>query len=122
MSSTDSIVNEIINMSPPLALIALLNLIGFSLKKSPIKDGYIPLVLIVIGGAVYPYISDIGQITFKVRNPFVLQAIYGALFGGASVGINQVWKQFMGGEKKSSEDTVKQTQQQQQPDTDKTKL
>jgi prepilin signal peptidase PulO-like enzyme (type II secretory pathway) len=86
----------LLQSSPPIALAIGLNLLGLALKTSPIKNWLIPILLPVMGAAVYPFISEQGAINFQVKNPDALQAVYGFVIGAGSVGLNQMLRQFTG--------------------------
>ncbi len=86
--------NELLDFSPPLALAAALNLLGIALKKSPIANWLIPLLLPVIGAGVYPLISQ--PLHYQCAHPIVLMAIYGFVIGSGSVGLNQIVRQLAG--------------------------
>ncbi len=82
-------------LSPPLALAFALNVIGYLLKQSPIPNWLIPLILLTLGGAAYPFIAEAGKISYHVNNPMVFNVIIGLCIGGASTGLHQVFRQFM---------------------------
>lgn len=87
---------DILQLSPPLALALLLNLVGFGLKKSKLPDWTIPLILIGIGAGTFPFIAETAKVSYQCHNPSILMAIYGGCIGGLSVGLNQALRQFMG--------------------------
>lgn len=87
---------EFIQASPPIALAVALNFLGLGLKKSPIADWLIPLLLPAVGAAVYPFIAEAGRINFECKNPMALMAVYGFAIGAGSVGLHQALRQFIG--------------------------
>lgn len=87
---------ELLQASPPIALAIALNFLGLGLKKSPLADWLIPLLLPAIGAAVYPFIADAGKINFECKNPMALMAVYGFAIGAGSVGLHQALRQFTG--------------------------
>lgn len=87
---------ELLQASPPIALALALNVLGVALKKSPLPNWVIPTVLPVIGAFAYPFIAETGKVGFTVRNPDVLLGVYGFVIGSASVGLNQIFRQFLG--------------------------
>lgn len=87
---------EILQASPPIALAVALNLLGLALKKSPIADWLIPLLLPAIGAGVYPFIAEAGKINFECKNPMLLMGVYGFAIGAGSVGLNQMLRQLIG--------------------------
>lgn len=88
--------NEIYQIGAPVALAAVLNIVGFALKKSPAPDWLIPIIIMVIGGAAFPQIADYSKITYECKNPQVLMALFGVGIGGVAVGLHHGFKQFMG--------------------------
>ena len=89
--------SDILEYSPPVALAIALNLLGLALKKSPVANWLIPLLLPFIGMGVYPFISL--PMHYQVPNPTVLMAVYGFCIGAGSVGLNQAIKQVIGAKK-----------------------
>lgn len=83
-----SSVNEILELSPPVALALGLVLLGAFLKRSPFPNWAIPLGLCAIGAAVFPFIADVGKVSFQVRNPVVFHALLGGIIGLASTGLH----------------------------------
>jgi hypothetical protein len=87
---------DFLSVSPPIALAAALNGLGLALKKSPVPNWLIPLLLPIIGAAVYPFLAEPGKVNFECNNPAMLHGIYGFIIGSASVGLNQMFRQFNG--------------------------
>lgn len=87
--------NELMQLSPPVILAVALNFVGLALKKSPVADWLIPWLLILIGGAVFPFIAETGKINYECKNPFILHAIFGMAIGGLAIGLNQGIKQLL---------------------------
>jgi hypothetical protein len=90
-----SFIEEILELSPPVALTVALNLVGVFLKKSPINDWLIPFILMVLGAVVYPFICETAKVSYQVTYPVILNAIYGLCIGGLAVGIHASWKSFL---------------------------
>lgn len=80
--------NELLDVSPPILLATVLNVVGYWLKKSPIKDWYIPFILVLLGMVAYPFICDPGLRIGKM-------VVQGAGIGGLAVFFNQGFRQFM---------------------------
>lgn len=95
---------ELLQASPPIALAIALNFLGLALKKSPLANWMIPLVLPIAGAVVYPFIAEPAKINFECKNPMLLMGVYGFAIGAGSVGINQMLRQFLG-RKNGSGDT-----------------
>lgn len=88
-------INDILQQSPVVMMVMLLNLVGSSLKKSPVCDWMIPWILGALGAILYPCIADTSQVAFNVAHPVVVQAMQGAFIGGMSVAIHQAVMQFL---------------------------
>jgi hypothetical protein len=82
-------------LSPPVLLAVVLNALGFALKKSPMPDWVIPLFLPTLGAAAFPFIAEVGKVSYQVQNPIVFNCIIGAALGFGAVGINQAFRQFL---------------------------
>ena len=86
-------INELLELSPPVALALVLIGIGVCLKRAPkCPNWLIPICLCVIGATVFPFISDAAKVNFNVRNPQVFNVLIGALIGLASTGIHSQFK------------------------------
>lgn len=83
-----NVVNEILEMSPPVALAVGLVLLGWCLKRSPFPSWAIPLGLCVVGAVIFPFIADAGKVSFQVRNPVVFHGLIGGIIGLASTGLH----------------------------------
>lgn len=90
-------IQALTSLGPIPLLIAACNAIGLALKKSPLSDRWIPLILTIVGAASYPFITS--EADANVRNPVVFNVIVGALIGGSAVGVNQMFRQLIGGQK-----------------------
>jgi hypothetical protein len=84
---------DILKMSPPMLLALALTVVGKGLKRSPIADWTIPLILPILGGIVYPFISVTTTISSAVPYPTVYNVLIGIACGGGAVGLNQAWRQ-----------------------------
>lgn len=78
---------EILELSPPVALLVGLMLLGFYLKRSPFPSWVIPIALAALGAVVYPLIAEVGKVSFHVANPAILNAVFGLLIGFAASGL-----------------------------------
>lgn len=90
MSLENLDLDSITKLSPPVLLMFFLNMVGYALNKSPIDNKYIPIIMFVLGGIIYPFI---GMIEASQRHPAVHLGIIGCCIGGAAVGANQVLRQ-----------------------------
>lgn len=96
--------NELLEVAPPVVLAVALNILGLVLKKSPIANWLIPILLPVTGAVVYPFISM--PIHYQVPSPTVLMCVYGFIIGSGSVGLNQLFRQFTGASKTGNTDVI----------------
>jgi len=87
-------INNITQLSPILALFIFLVFVGTYIKRSPIPDWYIPIIIFLSGMVIYPFIAEIGGLKYNVPNPLMLKAIFGGIVGGASIGAHQLVKQW----------------------------
>lgn len=84
--------DQLLNLTPPWILGAVLLMVGFFLKKSPVQNWLIPWLIGPLGAAVYPWIAVAGK---EGKNPFLLDTLYGAGIGLAVVGGHQAFKQLI---------------------------
>ena len=96
MSELEPIIKQILEVSPPVGLAIFLNVIGYLMKKSPIPSWTIPWTLILIGGAIFPFIIEDGTIVWNSRYPEVYTFMVGGMIGFASVGVYEVWSKLLG--------------------------
>ena len=95
-------------IAPPAVLLLALNVVGLALKKSPVPDWLIVWVLPAIGAAVYPHIADwTGVMSYTVKHPIVLNALYGVAIGGGAVWGNQLFRQTLGALKGKDDSAAK---------------
>jgi len=84
---------KIYELAPHFALLIALNFLGYGLKKIKwFPNGLIPMVLIVAGAAVFPFIYELTEITHTAYNPRLYAVVLGACLGGAAVGFHQLSK------------------------------
>lgn len=76
---------SITGATPAVALMIVLNGLGFILKAIPqIPNKLIPLVLFLLGAAVYP---TIGNYHAATHTPWPLMSVYGAGIALAAIGL-----------------------------------
>lgn len=88
-------IDQLLELSPPVALLGVLMLLGFYLKRSPFPSWAIPITLGVLGGGSYPFIADLSKVSFQVANPTVLNVIIGVLIGLAGPGIQSQFQNIL---------------------------
>lgn len=98
--------DSLLDLSPPVALLAALNAFGYALKKSPLQNWIIPIALPILGGVLYPLISETARVSHSVNNPTVFNGVIGFLIGSAATGFNQALRQFVWRDKKTNDDTA----------------
>lgn len=87
-------IDQITQLSPPVALAAALWVLGVGLKRSPVPDWLIPFLLPIAGAIAFPFIADTSEVNFNVKSPAMFHAVIGFCIGGASVAMNEAAKQF----------------------------
>ena len=72
--------------------------IGKVIKSTPYTvNHWIPAILMVIGGVVYPLLINPAKLNWESEcHPVVLATIQGIAFGGVATALHQGFKQFLG--------------------------
>lgn len=83
-------------ISAPVIVGSLAYIIGFLLKKSPVASWLIPWVLVILGGAIYPFVIDL-----ETGHTWVREVIYGMGYAGSAVVANQLYWQTKTRDKKT---------------------
>lgn len=89
------LLNNLTELSPPVALAVLLWFTGAALKRSPWQNWLIPFTLPVLGAILYPLIAESAKVSYDVRNPAVFNAIIGAVIGYSATGFDQQIRQWL---------------------------
>ena len=76
-------------IAPKVALVLALNVLGFYLKRSPIRNWVIPWTLIALGMIVWPIIAETKDDDYTAKW-ITHNVIIGVLLGAASIGLHQV--------------------------------
>lgn len=93
-------VTDIETLAPPVLLVLFCNFIGWIAGTIPsFNNKYIPVLMFVVGATVYPFIGTVDAVTIRHSN--VKMIVIGACIGGAAVGTNQIFRQFMSKYEKS---------------------
>jgi hypothetical protein len=86
--------DQLKQLSPPVLIIIAINVLMFGAKRiQVIPDWIIPALAMVLGGVIYPLISNPGDVPYTVRCPLCLQVLFGLIIGFAAVGCHQQVKQ-----------------------------
>lgn len=87
-------INDIKELSAPVLLALFLNVVGVIVARTAIENKWIPLILMLSGGILYPLIEpyDSGS---TLQYPLIKQFVVGVCIGGLSVGLNQTLRQFI---------------------------
>ena len=82
-------IEQLLSVTPHVGLVLCLNVIGYWLKRSPIKDWLIPLILIPLAAIAWPIIADVKDDDYTAQL-VTRNVIVGILLGAASIGLHQV--------------------------------
>lgn len=85
-------IKDLLELSPPVALLVALLMLGFYLKRSPFPSWAIPLTNGAIGAGIYPFVAEMSKVSFQVKNPMVFNALLGLVVGLASSGLQTQFK------------------------------
>jgi hypothetical protein len=96
MSDLEALVDSILKMSPPVALMVGLNSLMYYLRRTPhIPLWLVPWVIMILGAVTYPMITNSGDMIFTVPYPLVAQSIIGFIIGFAAIGVHRLFEQTM---------------------------
>lgn len=85
---------ELVNLSPPVALMVFLFMFGVVMKRSRfVPDRMIPIVQMLSGMVTYPLISE--AVPTGYYYPLASKIFLGGLLGGSTVAFHQTIKQFL---------------------------
>lgn len=83
----DVIVKSVLEMSPPVALVAALYAMGMLIRKiEKIPSWLAPVLTVIVGTVVYPMIADRAGVSHNIRNPEIFNWIIGFLLGCVPAG------------------------------------
>ncbi len=86
------VLDQLLAVSPRIALVLVLCVVGYWLKRSPLPNWIIPWALIVLGALAYPIIADVKD--DDTAQLVIFNVMLGMLFGAASVGLHQAVRTF----------------------------
>jgi len=98
ITEASKVFDNLVQLSPPFLLALGINFMMLFLRRIPYMqshDWLLPIFALVIGGIVYPYVAEVGKVSYNVKNPAVLLHIIGFAIGGLSVAFHQIFKQLM---------------------------
>lgn len=81
------IIDQLLAVSPRIALVLVLCVIGFLMKRSPLPNWLIPWILLILGGAGYTVMADVKDEDYTAKLIFY-NVVLGMLLGAASVGLH----------------------------------
>lgn len=80
-------IDQLVAVSPRIALVLLLNVIGYWMKRSQVPNWLIPMTLMVLGGAGYTIFADVKDDDYTAKL-ITHNVVIGALLGASSVGLH----------------------------------
>lgn len=87
------LINDLTQLSPPMALAIALWVVGNAIKKSRIENWLIPFILPLLGALAFPFIADTAKVSYSVRSPMLFNALIGMAIGGAATAMDQaIWQ------------------------------
>lgn len=99
LTNFSDVVEGLMKVSPPVLLSLGLNFILMYIGKIPKikdeKDWLLPLIALGLGGLLYPFVAEIGKVSYTVKYPVMLNIIFGICIGGLSVATNKMFKELM---------------------------
>lgn len=85
-----ALVNQLLDLSPPVAFLLALNSLLFVLRKTPqVPNWSLQWVALLVGTLLYPQLTDPAKVSFAVASPVVAQHVTGFLIGFAAIGTNK---------------------------------
>lgn len=83
-------ISDLFQLSPPVLLVVGLNAVGAVLKRiPPLPNWTIPLILMALGGVAFPFIAEVGMVSYNCKNPEVLNSVFGVIIGASATGLHQ---------------------------------
>lgn len=89
------LINDLVHMSPPVALAAALWVVGTIIKRSRIENWLIPFILPLLGALTYPFIADTSKVSYEVHSPMLVNALIGVTIGWMATAADQTIWQFI---------------------------
>lgn len=94
MADIEALVDSILKMSPPVALMVGLNSVMYFLRRTPkLPMWLVPWIIMFLGSTIYPLITHSGDMIFSVPYPVVAQAIIGLIIGFSAIGSHRLFEQ-----------------------------
>lgn len=81
--------DQILSVTPHVGLVLCLNVLGYWLKRSPVKDWLIPFILLPLAAIAWPIIADVKNDDYTAQL-VTRNVIVGILLGAASIGLHQI--------------------------------
>lgn len=94
MSDIEALVDSILKMSPPVALVVGLNAIMYYLRRTPkIPKWIVPWLIMLLSAIIYPLVTHRKDMIFSVPYPVVAQIVIGLIIGFAAIGTHRLFQQ-----------------------------
>lgn len=95
METLSSTINGLLQLSPPVILGVVLWIIGRMMKAVPfIQNWSIPFVVSFLGAITYPFVAEIGEMSYNVKLPWLLNVLFGFAIGASPVLVDQMKQQW----------------------------
>lgn len=108
METLNNLIGGLLDASPPFVLGFALWVLGVFLKSTPrVENWCIPFVMAFGGAILYPFVAEVGKVSYNVRSPLMFNVVMGFGIGGGAVLADQMrkrWLEFKGA-KGRDEDT-----------------
>lgn len=89
------LINNLTQLSPPVALATALWVVGNALKRSRVENWLIPFILPLLGALAYPFIADMSKVSYEVHSPMLFNALIGLAIGGTATAMDQAAWQWL---------------------------
>lgn len=87
------LINDLTQLSPPMALAVALWVVGNAISRSRIENWLIPFILPLLGALVYPLIADNSKMSYTVHSPMMVNALTGVAIGWTATALDQtIWQ------------------------------
>ena len=96
LTPATSLVNQLLDVSPPVAMaLSLSCLYAFAVSYTRINKLLLDLLVIVGASALFPQLADPGKVGFAVHNPVLAEIVTGSLIGCAAIIVNPAFRRLL---------------------------